>query len=190
MKSGKHMSKIGRQPIKIPADITVTIEGKEVKIKGQRGELTVRLLSGVESKLENGELIFDLKGSSKQARSNWGTQRALIQNAVSGLVSGFEKILILEGVGYRVTKEGENLSLNLGFSHLIKYPAPKGIVFEVEKNSILKVKGIDKALVGQVAAEIRNMKKPEPYKGKGFHYPDEIVRRKAGKKAAATTASS
>ncbi len=182
------MSKIGKQPIKIPAGITVTIEGKEIKIKGQKGELSVPVLSGVHSVMENNEIIFSIKDSSKQHRSNWGTQRALVQNAVSGLVKDFEKILVLEGVGYRVTKEGDNLSLALGFSHPIKYAAPKGIVFEVEKNSILKIKGSDRSLVGQVAAELRAMKKPEPYKGKGFHYSDEVVRRKAGKKAA-TTAS-
>jgi large subunit ribosomal protein L6 len=182
------MSKIGKQPIKIPAGITVTIEGKEIKIKGQKGELSVPVLSGVHSVMEKDELTFSIKDSTKQHRSNWGTQRALVQNAVSGLVKDFEKILVLEGVGYRVTKEGDNLSLALGFSHPIKYAAPKGIVFEVEKNSILKIKGSDRSLVGQVAAELRAMKKPEPYKGKGFHYSDEIVRRKAGKKAA-TTAS-
>jgi large subunit ribosomal protein L6 len=182
------MSKIGKQPIKIPAGITVTIEGKEIKIKGPKGELLVPVLAGIHSVMEKDEIVFSIKDSTKQHRSNWGTQRALVQNAVSGLVKDFEKTLVLEGVGYRVTKEGENLSLSLGFSHPIKYAAPKGIVFEVEKNSILKIKGSDRSLVGQVAAELRAMKKPEPYKGKGFHYSDEVVRRKAGKKAA-TTAS-
>ena len=180
------MSKIGKQPIKIPAGVTVTIEGKEIKIKGQKGELSVPVLSGVHSVIENDAITFSIKDSTKQHRSNWGTQRALVQNAVSGLVKDFEKILVLEGVGYRVTKEGDNLSLALGFSHPVKYAAPKGIVFEVEKNSILKIKGSDRSLVGQVAAELRAMKKPEPYKGKGFHYSDEVVRRKAGKKAATT----
>lgn len=180
------MSKIGKQPIKIPAGIEVKFGEKEMVIKGQKGELKVPLLPGVEASLENGELKFTVKNPSKQARSNWGTERALAQNAVLGLSKEFEKTLILEGVGYRVTKEGDGLSLSLGFSHPIKYPGVKGIVFEVEKNSILKIKGSDKALVGQVAAEIRAMKKPEPYKGKGFHYVNEVVRRKAGKKAAAT----
>lgn len=183
------MSKIGKQPIRIPAGVDITIEGKEIKIKGQKGELSVPLLSGVEVKMENGEIAFTIKSSAKQQRSNWGTQRALVQNAVSGLVKDFEKTLILEGVGYRVTKEGENLSLNLGFSHPIKYEAPKGIAFEVEKNSILKVRGSDRALVGQVAAEIRALRKPEPYKGKGFHYLGEVIRRKAGKKAATASAA-
>lgn len=183
------MSKIGKQPIKIPAGMEVKFNEKEMIIKNQKGELMIPLLSGVEAVLENGELKFTLKGNSKQARSNWGTERALAQNAVMGLTKEFEKTLVLEGVGYRATKDGEGLNLNLGFSHPIKYAAPKGIVFEVDKNSVLKIKGVDKALVGQVAAEIRSMKKPEPYKGKGFHYSNEVVRRKAGKKAATTTAS-
>lgn len=162
---------------------------KEMIIKNQKGELKVPLLSGVEAVLENGELKFTLKNASKQARSNWGTERALAQNAVLGLEKEFEKTLVLEGVGYRATKDGDGLNLNLGFSHPIKYAAPKGIIFEVDKNSVLKIKGVDKALVGQVAAEIRAMKKPEPYKGKGFHYSNEVVRRKAGKKAATASAS-
>ncbi len=183
------MSKIGKQPIKIPAGLFITIEKKEIKIKSDKNELIVPVLSGVDATLAEGELNFKISGSSKQHRSNWGTQRALVQNAINGLVKDFEKVLILEGVGYRVTKEGEGLSLNLGFSHPIKYAPPKGIVFEIEKNSILKVKGSDKALVGQVAAEIRGLKKPEPYKGKGFHYVNEVVRRKAGKKAATASAT-
>ncbi|MGC9603396.1 MAG: 50S ribosomal protein L6 [Minisyncoccia bacterium] len=184
------MSKIGKQPIKIPAGVTVTIEGKEIKIKGPKEEIILPVLPGVEGVLENGELKFSAKNDSKQARSNWGTQRALVSNAVTGLVKDFEKTLILEGVGYRVAKEGENLSLNIGFSHPVKYEAPKGITFEVEKNSILKVRGANKSLVGHVAAEIRALRKPEPYKGKGFHYSNEVVRRKAGKKAATTAAVS
>jgi large subunit ribosomal protein L6 len=182
------MSKIGKQPIKIPVGVTVTMGDNEILVKGQKGELKVPLLLGVQSALTKEEIVFSVKDDSKRNRSNWGTQRALVQNAISGLVKDFEKTLLLEGVGYRITKEGENLSMNLGFSHPIKYAAPQGIVFEVEKNSILKIKGSDKALVGQVAAEIRAMKKPEPYKGKGFHYAGEVVRRKAGKKAATAAA--
>jgi len=162
---------------------------KEMTIKNQKGELNIPLLSGVEAALENGELKFTVKNGSKQTRSNWGTERALAQNAVLGLTKEFEKTLVLEGVGYRATKDGEGLTLNLGFSHPIKFAAPKGITFEVDKNSVMKIKGVDKALVGQVAAEIRAMKKPEPYKGKGFHYSSEVVRRKAGKKAATASAT-
>ncbi|MFH1192901.1 MAG: 50S ribosomal protein L6 [Candidatus Jorgensenbacteria bacterium] len=182
------MSKIGKQPIPVPSGVTVTVDAAAVTVKSEKNEkdhMTIPLLPGVAVTVENGVLQCALTGSGKQARSNWGTLRALIANAVTGLTKGFEKVLILEGVGYRVTKEGENLSMTIGFSHPVKYEAPPDIAFEVEKNSILKIKGIDLALVGQVAAEIRALKKPEPYKGKGFHYRDEILKRKVGKKAGA-----
>ncbi|PIP29979.1 50S ribosomal protein L6 [Candidatus Jorgensenbacteria bacterium CG10_big_fil_rev_8_21_14_0_10_54_38] len=182
------MSKIGKQPILIPSGVTVTVDAGAVVVeseKSERGKITIPLLPGVAVAVENGVLQCTLTGSGKQARSNWGTLRALIANAVVGLTKGFEKTLILEGVGYRITKEGEHLSMTIGFSHPVKYEAPPGIAFEVEKNSILKIKGIDRALVGQVAAGIRALKKPEPYKGKGFHYSDEVIKRKAGKKAGA-----
>ncbi len=184
------MSKIGKQPIEIPDGVNVTVTESDVTVKGPKGELKIPILDKVKVKQDGKMLIFSIASNMKQAKSNWGTQRALVQNAVKGVVSGFEKTLIIEGVGYRVTKEGESLNLNLGFSHSVKYAPPQGITFEVEKNSTLKVKGIDKGLVGKVAADIRQLKKPEPYKGKGFRYSDEIIRRKTGKKAAgATTAS-
>ncbi len=179
------MSKIGKQPVPIPSGITVTMDALRITVRGARGELSVPMLQGIKVVLENDALVFSLVGTGKQARSNWGTMRALTASAVEGLTKGFEKTLIVEGVGYRVAKDGENLTMNLGFSHPVRYEAPAGIVFEVEKNSIVKIKGFDKALVGQVAAEIRELKKPEPYKGKGFHYRDEVIKRKAGKKAGA-----
>ncbi len=184
------MSKIGKQPIKIPKSVTVSIDDDGVLVKGPKGEIRVPLLNGVKVVMEEDVLNISITSKTKQTKSNWGTERALIQNAVTGTESEFEKKLILEGVGYRVVKEGENLSLNLGFSHPVKYIAPKGITFDVEKNSILKIKGIDKGLVGKVAADIRHMKEPEPYKGKGFRYENEVIRRKAGKKAAGSTSSS
>lgn len=167
--------------------MSVEITEDVIRLKGKAGELQVPLLPGVKAVLGDGELRFSLGDESKQARSNWGTIRALSANAVVGLTKGFEKTLILEGVGFKVMKEGEDLALSLGFSHPVKFQAVPGIAFEVEKNSILKIKGFDRALVGQVAAKIRALKKPEPYKGKGFHYSDEVVKRKVGKKAAATT---
>lgn len=183
------MSKVGKQPITIPENVTVSVHADDhnVVVKGPKGELTIPILTGVTVSLEGKTLTASIQSKVKQVKSNWGTERALIQNAVIGVTDGFEKTLILEGVGYRIMKEGENLTLNLGFSHPVKFEAPAGIAFEIEKNSILKIKGIDKGLVGKVAAEIRQMKKPEPYKGKGFHYEGEVVRRKAGKKAATTT---
>jgi len=178
------MSKVGKNPITIPEGITIEIGEKNIIVKGKNGEMKPLLLRGVKPVLTDGTLTFELTGKSKQSRSNWGTTRALVANAVRGLTVGFEKTLILEGVGFRITKEGENLNLSLGFSHPVKYQKPDTISFEVEKNTILKIRGFNKELVGQVAAEIRAFKKPEPYKGKGFHYSNEIIQRKVGKKAA------
>ncbi|MEK9194609.1 MAG: 50S ribosomal protein L6 [Patescibacteria group bacterium] len=180
------MSKIGKQPVKIPEGVRAEIQENKIVLRKDDREAFIPVLRGVKAILEEGELRFSLESKSKQSRSNWGTVRSLTNNAAIGLTKGFEKNLILEGVGYRITKEGNNLSLNLGFSHQLKFEAPPGITFEVEKNSILKIKGIDKFLVGQVAAQIRSLKKPEPYKGKGFRYSGEVIRRKAGKKAVAT----
>ena len=185
------MSRIGKQVIKIPEGIDIEIAEDAILMKSPKDEIRVLRLHGVTPRLdvEKKELFFILEGTGKQAKSNWGTQRSLAQGAIDGLTKGFEKTLILEGVGYRITKEGEGLIMNLGFSHSVQYEAKPGIIFEVEKNSILKVKGINKELVGRVAAEIRSLKKPEPYKGKGFHYKGEVIRRKAGKKAATTVSA-
>lgn len=181
------MSKIGKQIIKIPEGVTVTIQDDVIQVKAVKGIMNVPLLSGVQAKITDGEIAFTTLREGKQIRSNWGTTRALVYNAVEGLTKGYQKTLMLEGVGFRVTKEGNDLVMNLGFSHPIRYSTPPNIVFEIEKNSTLKIFGFDKALVGQVAAKIRSMKKPEPYKGKGFRYSDEVIRRKAGKKAASAT---
>ncbi len=178
------MSKIGKKLIKLPPNISVEVGDGKIKVKGEKGQIEIPLLEGVKPSLENNEVKFELTQDSKQARSNWGTERSLVFNAVFGLSQGFEKTLILEGIGYRINKEGEDLILNLGFSHPVRYKKPEGISFEIEKNSILKVKGTDKAQVSQIAADIRSLKKPEPYKGKGFRYSDEIIRRKASKKVA------
>ncbi|MDP3975122.1 MAG: 50S ribosomal protein L6 [Candidatus Jorgensenbacteria bacterium] len=178
------MSKIGIQPVIIPEGITITVQDGMVEVKGKKGTLQVVVLPKTTVKVEGNTLSVIPEGTDKQSRANWGTLRALIANAVEGQMADFKKTLLLEGVGFRVTKEGEGLTMNLGFSHPVKYAARPGITFEVGKNSTLIVTGMDKALVGQVAAEIRALKKPEPYKGKGFHYADEVVARKAGKKAA------
>lgn len=178
------MSKIGKKPIEIPAGVTVSQKDKNVIVSNGKQSLSAKIPEGVTCSIAGNEVVFEISGKSKQVRSNWGTIRAIIQNAVIGLMKGYEKTLVLEGVGYKMAKEGNDLTLSLGFSHPVKYKAPENIVFEVEKNTILKIKGFDKALVGQVAAEIRALKKPEPYKGKGFHYSTEVVKKKAGKKAA------
>lgn len=179
------MSKIGKQPVIIPEGVTVTVLHNKIKVSGEKGENVVALLPGVRVTLEDKQIILEPANNVKQTRSNWGTIRALIANAVEGAKKGFEKILILEGIGYKIAREGESLTMNVGFSHPVRFTAPGGITFEIEKNSILKIRGSDKSLVGQVAAQIRALKKPEPYKGTGFRYSDEIIRRKAGKKAVA-----
>ncbi len=181
------MSKIGKKIIKIPTGVTCSLSETVLKFNGPKGEVELKVLPGIKVVFVNGEMSFSPSRNSKQVISNWGTLRALSANALKGVTEGFEKTLLLEGVGFRVTKDGEGLVLNLGFSQPVKYGAVKGIAFEVEKNTILKIKGVDRFLVGQVAAEIRGLKKPEPYKGKGFHYANEVIRRKAGKKAATMT---
>ncbi|MEK7543192.1 MAG: 50S ribosomal protein L6 [Patescibacteria group bacterium] len=181
------MSKIGKLPIKIPQGIKISLEDDNIVVRGEKGEIKIKMLRNIKPIMEDDEIRFELKSNTKQGRSNWGTIRALVANAVEGLFKGFEKTLILEGVGFRVSKEGEDLTMNLGFSHPVKYKKPEGISFDVEKNTIVKVRGFNKIIVGQVTAEIRSLKKPEPYKGKGFRYSDEVIQRKAGKKAAATT---
>ena len=182
------MSKIGKQPITIPTDIQVALaDNGGLTISGKQGTISVPPFRGVKAVLNGSELSFTIASNTKTARSGWGTFRALAANAVAGLTTGFQKTLVLEGVGFRMAKEGDVLVMNLGFSHPVKYAQPAGITFEIEKNTILKISGHDKAQVGQVAAEIRALKKPEPYKGKGFHYSTEVVVRKAGKKAASSS---
>lgn len=178
------MSKIGKQSIRIPAGMTVKVSDETLTFKNDRGEIVLPVLRGVRAVLTDDILKFTLLSDSKQSRSNWGTLAALSRNAVEGLSRGFQKTLILEGVGYRVAKEANGIILNVGFSHPVRYSPPAGITLEVEKNNIIHIKGFDKSLVGQVAAEIRSIREPEPYKGKGIRYINEIIRRKAGKKAA------
>ncbi|HUY69920.1 MAG TPA: 50S ribosomal protein L6 [Candidatus Tyrphobacter sp.] len=177
------MSKIGKNPIEIPAGITATLTENELKIKGPNGEATLPILKGLSVKLEEGKLIFSPEDKTKQTRSNWGTMRALTANAVKGAAQDFGRELIIEGVGYRAEVSDQVLILSLGYSHKINFPIPAGIKILVEKNTI-KIAGADKERVGETAAKIRRFRKPEPYKGKGVRYSDEVVRRKAGKKAA------
>jgi large subunit ribosomal protein L6 len=180
------MSKVGKKPIIIPEGVTVKINGDILEIKGEKGELKLKILPAVKPLLKDGVLSFSLENNIKQAKINWGTMRALADNAIMGASQGFEKVLEIEGIGYRANMEGSALILYLGFSRPIKFNPPEGIKISVEKNTI-KISGIDKALVGKVAAEIRALKKPEPYKGKGIKYQNEIIRRKAGKKVISTT---
>jgi len=180
------MSKIGKKPIVIPENVEVKINEGFLLFKGKNGELSIKILPFVKAEIKNNTLSFNIQNNSKQAKANWGTIRSLAANAIIGLTEGFNKTLEIEGVGYRANMEGNNLILNLGLSHPIKFTPPKEIKISVEKNTI-KISGTDKSLVGQVAAQIRAFKKPEPYKGKGIRYQGEIIRRKAGKKVAGAT---
>jgi len=176
------MSRIGKKPVVLPEGVTVEMGERELRVRGKNAELGVPLLPGIKVEIRDNQLIFTPTRNTKQTLSNWGTMRSLTQNAVLGASQNFSKTLIIEGVGYRANLEGDNLILNLGYSHPIKFPIPPGIKIVVEKNTIV-VAGADKQKVGQAAAKIRSYRKPEPYKGKGIRYSDEVVRRKAGKKA-------
>lgn len=180
------MSKIGKKPIIIPEGIEAQIGDEMIKIKGKNGELSLKILPQVKVELKDEKIIFSAANKSKKSWANWGTMRALVNNAVLGAKDGFSKILEIEGVGYRASMDGNNLSLALGFTNPIKISPPDGITISVDKNTV-KISGADKFLVGQIAAKIRELKKPEPYKGKGIRYQGEIVRRKEGKKAASAT---
>lgn len=174
------MSRIGKLPIDIPSGVTITVDSDVITVKGPKGELTVPHLSDVTVKEEDGKLTVTRKDDEKIAKSQHGLQRALLNNAVEGVTKGFEKKLEVNGVGFRVSGGGQEIELVVGFSHPVKYRAPEGVHLTVNKMEIT-VSGIDKQQVGQAAADIRAIKKPEPYKGKGIKYADEQILRKAGK---------
>jgi large subunit ribosomal protein L6 len=174
------MSRVGKEPIALPKGVEASVNGDVITIKGAKGTKTLETFGRVEIKVEDGKLVFGLKGETKQDRAFWGTYRALANNIVTGLDKGFEKKLEINGVGYRAAVNGKNLEMALGYSHPIVFAIPEGIEMSVDKNTIL-IKGADKQQVGQVAAVVRGFRAPEPYKGKGVKYSDEIIRRKAGK---------
>ena len=179
------MSRIGKQIILIPEEVEVKLEENLIVVKGKKGELTQKLIPEIGIEVKDKQIAVQKIKETKNSSALWGTFRALIANMIKGVNNGFEKKLIIEGIGYRAVLNGNKLVLSLGFSHPIEIEAPKGIEFKVEKNTII-ISGPDKQLVGQVAANIRKQRKPEPYKGKGIRYENEIIRRKAGKKAVAT----
>ena len=182
LRSGKNMSRIGQQPIELPSGVTVNIKDRAVEVKGPKGTLSFVLPAGIlVAQKENSLNVQPEHKDSKKAL--WGTVRAVIANMVEGVHKGFEKRLEIHGVGYRAQVKGDTLELLVGFSHPVLIKAPDHVSFAVEKN-LVTVSGIDKAQVGEVAANIRKVRKPEPYKGKGIRYEGETVRRKAGKKAA------
>nr|WP_315113374.1 50S ribosomal protein L6 [uncultured Campylobacter sp.] len=176
------MSRIGKKPISIPNGLEVKIDGSLLKFKKSNNEKELDLKGHVDVKIEDGKIEFSPKGEDRQSRAYWGTYRALANNIVLGLTEGFSKQLEINGVGYRAAMKGKVLELNLGFSHPINFESPKGIEISVDKN-VVTIKGDDKQQVGQVAAEIRGFRPPEPYKGKGIKYLEEHIIRKAGKTA-------
>ncbi|WP_297883346.1 50S ribosomal protein L6 [uncultured Campylobacter sp.] len=176
------MSRIGKKPISIPNGLEVKIDGSSLKFKKSNNEKELDLKGHVDVKIEDGKIEFSPKGEDRQSRAYWGTYRALANNIVLGLTEGFSKQLEINGVGYRAAMKGKVLELSLGFSHPINFESPKGIEISVDKN-VVTIKGDDKQQVGQVAAEIRGFRPPEPYKGKGIKYLEERIIRKAGKTA-------
>ena len=174
------MSRIGKLPIDIPTGVTITVDSDIVSVKGPKGELTVPHLSDVTAAIKGNQIIITRKDDEFIAKSQHGLQRALLNNAIIGVTKGYEKQLEINGVGFRVSGGGKEIEMLLGFSHPVKYKARDGISLNVDKMTI-SVVGIDKQAVGQTAAEIRSIKKPEPYKGKGIKYVDEVLRHKAGK---------
>lgn len=176
------MSRIGKKPVPVPSGVTATINGQNISVKGPKGELSFVLNDNVLAEMTDGGIKIDPRGTSKTARSMWGMSRTMVLNIITGVSAGFEKSLEITGVGYRAQVQGKNLQLALGFSHDVLYPVPEGIEVKCPKPTEIVISGIDKQQVGQVAAEIREFRPPEPYKGKGVRYAGEFIVRKEGKK--------
>jgi large subunit ribosomal protein L6 len=176
------MSRIGKKPVAVPGGVTAAVNGQEVKIKGPKGELKHVLADAMVAKLDKGGIAITMREDSKEARALWGMSRTLIANLIAGVTEGFSRKLEITGVGYRAAVQGSNLQLQLGYSHDIAYPIPQGIQIVCPKPTEIVVTGIDRQKVGQVAAEIRRYRPPEPYKGKGIKYAGEFILRKEGKK--------
>ena len=176
------MSRIGKKPIAIPGGVTATADEGTLTVKGPKGTLTMAMLDDVIYKVGEGEILVEPVGPTQQARSAWGLQRTMVQNLVTGVTDGFTKVLEITGVGYRANAQGKMLKLQLGYSHDVDFTIPEGIEIKTPDNTTIEITGIDKQKVGQVAAEIRRWRKPEPYKGKGIKYRGEYIFRKEGKK--------
>ena len=176
------MSRIGNKAVAVPSGITADVEGQTVKVKGPKGALSVVLPDDVAVKLDGGQIKVDPRNETKRARSQWGTSRTLIANLIAGVTKGFEERLEINGVGYRAAVQGKNLQLALGYSHDVVYPIPEGITIVTPRPVEIVISGTDRQKVGQVAAEIRKYRPPEPYKGKGVKYAAERIFRKEGKK--------
>lgn len=175
------MSRIGKRPVPVPSGVTVTVSGQDVKVKGPKGELARTLPAEVSVEQEGDIVNVNRRSDARVARERHGLSRTLVANMVEGVSKGFEKRLEIQGVGYRAAVQGKKLTMSLGYSHPVEFDPPDGIQFKVESNTNVIVSGIDKELVGTIAAKIRDARPPEPYKGKGVRYAGEYVRRKAGK---------
>jgi large subunit ribosomal protein L6 len=176
------MSRIGKKPVAVPSGITANVEGQTIKIKGPKGALSFVVPDDVAVKLDSGQIKVDPRNETKRARSQWGTSRTLISNLITGVSKGFERRLEITGVGYRAAVQGKSLNIALGYSHDINYPIPEGITIATPRPVEIVISGADRQKVGQVAAEIREYRPPEPYKGKGIKYANERIFRKEGKK--------
>jgi large subunit ribosomal protein L6 len=176
------MSRIGKKPVAIPAGVTASMEAGTLSVKGPKGELTMPMSDLISYEMKDEGLSVTPANKSKEARAFWGMQRTLVQNLVTGVTEGFTKVLEITGVGYRANSQGKNLKLQLGYSHDVDFAIPDGIDIKTPDNTTVEISGIDKQKVGQVAAEIRRWRKPEPYKGKGIKYRGEYIFRKEGKK--------
>ncbi len=176
------MSRIGKKPVTVPAGVTPTIDGKQLTVKGPKGTLMMPLRDEISYTLEDGGISVQPANDTKRARAFWGMQRTLVQNLITGVSDGFTKKLLINGVGYRAAAQGRNLKLQLGYSHDVNIDVPEGIEVKTPDNTTIEISGSDKQMVGQLAAEIRQWRKPEPYKGKGIKYDGEFIFRKEGKK--------
>jgi len=176
------MSRIGKRTITVPKGVTVALDGQKVTVKGPKGERSWTVADEIEVKFENDEINLVARNDSQRASAMWGLSRTLVDNMVVGVTDGFERVLELVGVGYRAALKGSDLSLQLGFSHEVDIKAPAGVTFAVPKQTEIRIQGADKQVVGELAANIRKLRPPEPYKGKGVRYSGEKVRRKEGKK--------
>jgi large subunit ribosomal protein L6 len=176
------MSRIGKRPVEMPQGVTATVEGQVLSVKGPKGSLSMPMLDDISYGIEDGRIVVQPANETKRARSFWGMHRTLVQNLVTGVTEGFTKTLEITGVGYRAAMQGKNLRLQLGYSHDVNIAVPDGIEVKTPDQTTVEVSGIDRQKVGQLAAEIRRWRKPEPYKGKGIKYRGEFIFRKEGKK--------
>jgi large subunit ribosomal protein L6 len=179
------MSRIGKQPIPIPAGVKVQVDGGVVRAEGPKGKLAQPVPAGLTPKVANGTLVIERGSEERRVRALHGLARALVANMVTGVKDGFERRLEIVGIGYRAQMQGKSIQLALGYSHPVLFPLPEGVTAEIDKQTAITLRGADKALLGETAAKLRALRKPDPYKGKGIRYAGEAIRRKVGKKAGA-----